>query len=225
MNRRNPSRIFPATVLGLTLVSSSCSPSGSTVLTADTPLHLEEHLDAATIVGSEIPADVPAAVEWRFDEPQPDWKPAPPRDPSAQTVKVSRTVDALRMIVREPHCGGPTTDFIRYARDGIYIDLPDWNREDWAYVDVRARASGGVAILGIGFNLPDGDLKAMMDRGVSDRGFAFLGTQLFSFFGNQADVVNDGSVQTYRMRADRSYRSEFWEGPWKQLGEIGRAHV
>ena len=209
---------------GLLLPSVLCLGCGGPApLTVDMPLHLEDHLDVATIVGSEVPEDVPAPVEWRFDESQPDWKPAPPRDPSAQRVKVSRTVDALRMIVREPHRGGPTTDFIRYARDGIYIDLPDWNREDWAYVDVRARASGGVAILGIGFNLPDGELKAMMDREVSDRGFAFLGTQLFSFFGKQADVFNDGSVQTYRMRADWSYRSEFWEGPWKQLGVFAQA--
>ena len=70
MNRRNPSRIFPATVLGLTLVSCSGSPSGSAVLTADMPLHLERHLDAATIVGSEVPADVPTVMEWHFDEPQ-----------------------------------------------------------------------------------------------------------------------------------------------------------
>jgi hypothetical protein len=39
------------------------------VLTADMPLHLEEHLDVATIVGSEVPADAPAVMEWHFDEP------------------------------------------------------------------------------------------------------------------------------------------------------------
>ena len=38
--------------------------------------HLEDHLDAATIEGSEVPADLPEPVEWRFDEPQPGWKPA-----------------------------------------------------------------------------------------------------------------------------------------------------
>ncbi len=37
---RAASRIFPTTLLGLTLVSCSGSPSGSTVLTADMPLHL-----------------------------------------------------------------------------------------------------------------------------------------------------------------------------------------
>ena len=128
------SRTFLRTVpLLAVLLGVGCAgfETGPAPLTADVPLHLEDHLDVATIVGSDIPADAAAPVEWRFDEPQPDWKPVPPRDPSAQRVKVSRTVDALRMIVREPHRGGPTTDFIRYARDGIYIDLPDWNREDW----------------------------------------------------------------------------------------------
>ena len=38
---RAPSRIFPATVLILALASCSGPPSGSTVLTADMPLHLE----------------------------------------------------------------------------------------------------------------------------------------------------------------------------------------
>ncbi len=48
---------------------------GPAPLTVDMPLHLEDHLDVATIVGSEVPAEVLAPVEWHFDEPQPDWKP------------------------------------------------------------------------------------------------------------------------------------------------------
>ena len=44
--------ILPATLLSLTLVSCSGSPSDSTVLTADMPLHLEEHLDEAVITSA-----------------------------------------------------------------------------------------------------------------------------------------------------------------------------
>ena len=47
--------LSPTTVLSLALVSCSGSPSGSTVLTADMPLHLEQHLDAATIVDAYAP--------------------------------------------------------------------------------------------------------------------------------------------------------------------------
>ena len=200
--------------LVIMLLAFSCSgpESDQTLLTADVPLHLEEHLDAARIEGSQVPEDIPAPVEWRFDKPQPDWKPAHPRNPSAQKVKVSRTDDALRMMLREPD---PHSNWIARALDGIYIDLADWNREDWAYVDVRARASGGVALLGIGFNLPEGDLKAKITR--------WALPDLFFFPGEQADVFNDGSVQTYRMRADWSWRSGFWKGPWKQLGILAQA--
>ena len=58
-----------AALLGFPL--GACQ-NGPAPLTADVPLHLEDHLDAATVVGSEVPADVPVPVEWRFDEPQPD---------------------------------------------------------------------------------------------------------------------------------------------------------
>ena len=118
---RAASRIFPATVLGLTLVSCSGSPSGSTVLTADMPLHLEEHLDVATVVGSEVPADVPAVMEWLFDEPQPDWKPAYGYEFSQELVTLVRTGDALRVVLEEKHVDSDG-DICGY----VYTDLPDW---------------------------------------------------------------------------------------------------
>jgi hypothetical protein len=60
-------RILPVIMWTLPLLSCSGSPSDSPVLTAEMPLHLEEHLDAATIVGSEVPSEVPQPIEWRFD--------------------------------------------------------------------------------------------------------------------------------------------------------------
>ena len=60
------------------------------------PLHLEQHLDAATIVGSEVPADAPTVMEWHFDEPQDDWKPFI-GDPTIDPVEVIQLDDALRV--------------------------------------------------------------------------------------------------------------------------------
>ena len=58
-----------ATLLGFSLGGCQDAPAP---LTAEVPLHLEDHLGAAVITGSEVPSDVPEAVEWRFDEPQAD---------------------------------------------------------------------------------------------------------------------------------------------------------
>ncbi len=91
------SRIIAVTLLTLPLLSCSGSPSDSVVLTAEVPLHLEEHIDAATVVGSEVQADVPAAVVWHFAEPQPEWKVLEPWEPEQTRPELSRTEDALRI--------------------------------------------------------------------------------------------------------------------------------
>ena len=62
---------------------------------------LTDHLDAATVEGSEVPEDLPDPVEWRFDEPQPEWKPVVPMNPNVEPVKVERTDDALRLMLDE----------------------------------------------------------------------------------------------------------------------------
>ena len=161
MSGRAPSRTFAATVLSLTLVSCSGSPSGSTVLTADMPLHLEDHLDAATIVGSEVPAELLEPVEWHFDEPQPDWKPVVPLPNSMAPVQTEYTENALRLTLTEANRGPGRSDglnFWGYGREGlmwgaIYVDLPDHTLADWGTILVRARTSDEVRELDLAFNL------------------------------------------------------------------------
>ncbi len=163
---------LPAVLL---VISFAGCETGPDPLTAEMPLHLEEHLDAATIVGSEVPAEVPSAIEWRFDEPQPEWKPAPPWNRSIEPAQLTRTEDALRVTLTE--ATRPDGD----SRASIYINLPDWRREDWAYVLVRARTSEEFDLLGLGFNLRE-------DPG-SQGG-------PFRFWGEKIRVIYDGSVQT-----------------------------
>ena len=97
-------RVSFAAVVCLSMLLTGCADPGSdaVVLTADLPLHLEDHLDVATIEGSEIPTDVPEPVEWRFDEPQPGWKLAEPWTPTVPTIdaaSLAYTDDALRMVL------------------------------------------------------------------------------------------------------------------------------
>ncbi len=141
-------------------------------------------------------------MEWRFDEPQPQWKAAVPLDPSWKPLQAARTEDALRLSLIEA-----TSRVFPWGRSvygGVYVDLPDWQREDWAYVLVRVRTSADNPTVGVRFNLRE------------EAGPTLFGQAPFRFQGEFLFMVNDGSVQTYRLRADWSVGQ--WEGPWRQLG-------
>jgi hypothetical protein len=167
------------------------------------PLHLEENLNSAEIIAADAAGEMPASVEWRFDEPQPDWKPFSQSKPSPAPVRLSITDDALRVTLAAPpeEEGG--------SHGGIYVDLPDWQREDWAYVLVRARTSEKIDELGIRFNLRETD-----DAGEYEDYEEYMGP--FRYFGDTVSVIHDGSVQTYLLRAD--WTGGRWQGPWRQLG-------
>ena len=120
-----------ALLLGLAL--GACDDPA--VLTVDMPLHLEDHLDGATIVGSEVPANPAPTVEWRFDEPQPEWRPTPSWNPPYGTPELTQTGEGLRVTL---------TDRTRVPqgvlRGVMHVGLQDWDRGDWADVVIRARA-------------------------------------------------------------------------------------
>ncbi len=117
---------------------------GPAPLTVDMPLHLEDHLDAATVVGSEVPDDIPEPVEWHFDEPQEDWKPVVPWYPTMDPVEVTQLDDALRVALADgTRTNGPP------LWSGLVLEVPDWNYEDLAHFVVRARTTDDVRNLGI----------------------------------------------------------------------------
>jgi len=192
----------------LLLLSVLCLGCGGPApLTVDMPLHLEDHLDAATIVGSEVPAELLEPVEWHFDEPQPDWKPVVRREPGIKPVQLTRTEDALRLTLTEANRGSRDN-----LHGGIYIDLPDWSREDWAYVLVRARTSEKVDHIELQFNLSERP-QALANQPAPPE-------PTWTFNGEQIDVIHDGSTHTYLLRAD--WWGGQWGGPWQQLGiEVG----
>ncbi len=180
--------------------SRDTEPEQQTALTAEMPLHLEDHLDAAHIEGSEVPEDLPEPVEWRFDEPQPDWKPAKPIPAELEAVKPDRTEDALRLTL--------TTKNRRIGNSprllgAICVELPDWNLQDWAYVEIRARTGDPMRYIGLAFNYNE-----------EDRAW-----DLFPFYsiGDNAPLVTDGAIQTYRLSLDSPWMRK-WEGPWTHLG-------
>jgi arylsulfatase A-like enzyme len=151
------------------------------VLTAEKPLHLEEHLDVARIEGSEPPVAGPETIVWRFDEPQPDWKAfsliAPPN-----LREATRADDALRIRVTE--VGVPTIENESLFGAGIYIDAPSLLRLRPAHLMVRARTeSAGVVSVS----------SASLDDSQSRHGV----TGLFQEISEPTPIIADGSVQGY----------------------------
>src|SRR6185436_15664025 len=190
-------------LLLLPLILLACRPSGPEPLAARQPLHLEEHLAAARVDGSEVPKDLPEGVEWRFDHPQtspqPAWKPVVPLVPGIAPAAVSQEGGALRIHI------GEETRQRRRLTGGVYVDLPDWNRQDWAWMVVRARATGPAGHLTAWYNLR------------KEHGETFDTYMPFLSRGEVATLVADGSVQSYLLRADWT---TWWEGDpaWRQLG-------
>jgi arylsulfatase A-like enzyme len=187
-----------AASLVLALAAGCADPAAVRVLTADMPLHLEDYLDAATIEGSELPATIPEPVEWRFDEPQPDWKPAQPLNPRSVPAQMERTGDALRVTASEAGDRQPNG----VLNPIIYVDLPDWRREDWTEVLVRARTTS-VTQMAVGLSTWEGEAAPPATRRTLTG-------------GGSTPVVSDGTVQTYRIRPD--WRRAGPVGSWRRLG-------
>ncbi len=193
--------IILTTVLGL-LGCRDTEPEQQTTLTAEMPLHLEDHLDTAQIEGSDV-SDATKPVEWRFDEPQPDWKAIVARK-DVELAQVIQAEDALRIVLTQAN-SPMRPDGKNGSRLGsIYIDLPDWQREDWGQVMIRARASRGINSLWLGFNTR---------QSLADSNDPYT----FAAWGDNVRPVCDNSVQTYTLQLDK-IRGRSKEGPWRQLG-------
>lgn len=159
-------------------------------------------LIAAQVDRSPSPATIPGPVEWRFREPQPDWKSGLPLQDS-QPPGLERTTDALRVTLSD----GPRTSGEiprdRTLSGGIYVDLPDWRREQWAEVVVRARATAAVSSMEIGLDPWEG---------VAPAGAAQM---TFRARGGVTPIVRDGLVHTYRILLDWGSQRT---GPWRRVG-------
>lgn len=204
MRRTTYTRVgFTLSSLLLLALATSCSEKepGPQPLTVERPLHLEEHLDAATIMGAEPPTEEPVSMEWMFGEGTLEWKALEHFNPELPPPLIEQSDGVLRVSLTEAH-RDPREDRLH---GDIYVELPDLTRADWSHVLVRARTSEKIRNLLIGFNLISPDA---VEEDVGP----------FRFWGDEIPVVNDGTVRTYRLRADWSPKSlGKFEEPWQEL--------
>ncbi len=202
-------RLASISATGLLLILAAGCQRENGELAADVPLHLEEHLDAANVVGSEVPPDMPKPVVWNFEQPQPDWRPIVPLPlpvASAEPATVKRTKEGLEIRLTTANDFKFPWDDRPVLSGGIFVALPDWRREDWSEILVRARTSGKITFMTVGFRMREKVGPEPWER----YPFKFL---------SGMPVIRDGSVQTYTLRADWSHDyTDQWEGPWQHLG-------
>jgi hypothetical protein len=147
--RVKKSRVLLYAFLSVLLFGFGCSgpESDQPLLTAEVPLHLEDHLEKAAVTGSDVPDDVPQPEIWSFDVEQPDWKVLSLGDWPFEPAKLSRTDDALRVTLGKYKKEGEKKER-KVALGAFYVDVPDWTRDDWASVEVRARTADTMSIYG-----------------------------------------------------------------------------
>src|SRR5512139_1557917 len=81
-----------------------CRPT-ERALKANVPLHLEDHIDAARITGSDLPKNLAEPLEWRFDQDLSGWKATVPLRPGYRQARLSREESALRMTLTKENLG------------------------------------------------------------------------------------------------------------------------
>ena len=195
--RRAVHKTTAASIVGL-LTLMGCSDRGGTTLAVERPLHLGDHLDQAVVEGSDPPTETPAAMEWRFDGGEPGWRAFDHYDPPIPAPAFAAVDGAYQVSLTEAN-----HDPRGWGLHGeILVDLPQLRRGDWSHILIRARAEGGISGLGLAFNLRKNGEEPTQD---------FMPTP-WQFFGEDTDVIRDGTVHTYRLRADWS---PAWFGPWR----------
>jgi arylsulfatase A-like enzyme len=187
MNKRKGVLFFTIAII---LIGDSCSgpESDLQVITAELPLHLEEHIDVAGIEGSEVSEDLLVPVQWDFDTLQSDWKPVIPLQPSFAPARVTYSDNALRVAISEAnqYPGRP------FMLGCIYTDLPEWHPEHWESILVSLRTEDEIVGLQLAFNIRE-------QLGATPRE-----QSPFVLYSDGCNVVKDGQVHTYMLQVGRS---------------------
>jgi arylsulfatase A-like enzyme len=163
------------------------------VLSARVPLHLNDHLQDATIVASDLPVEPPAAVEWKFGKGGLRWTsfglPDKGEEFPKTPVETVDTEDAVSLILKAKN-----RDTLWRPYSGmIRADLLGWNREDWSHVIVQARA------------VQPGRMSLVFGSGGE-------------FLKSAGSVlISDGRVHSYRMPIRWEHLAD---AKWEQIGFV-----
>lgn len=200
---------------------------GPAPLEVEMPLHLEDHTEVATVVGSEIPMEGLQPITWTFETEEQVWHPVTTTVGTWSAAPDIRSEPGmLRVEVGSQNLIPATDGTAAY----FYAPVPDLDRADWGALVVRARVEGSLrtlrAFVNVRANAPGNDpLRLHADSVQRDQPWwpyaVFLG------LGGQVRLVSDGTVQTYRipLSLDAPHpHAVRWRGPIREIGlQVGNA--
>jgi len=138
--------------IGALLVSglAACSDSAP-VAPGVTAIHLEDRLADATIEGGVVRTDLAQALRWSFVEGAAGWRALPNLVPGGAPAEVTEREGSLSIRLTEASLAPP--DPTEVLVGGVVVDVSDFELSEWTHVLVKARATGPVEWVGIGYNV------------------------------------------------------------------------
>ncbi|QDU65283.1 sulfatase [Engelhardtia mirabilis] len=181
-SRRN----FRSLALGASFVAglSACSGAESPRQVVATAIHLEDQLDTATIEGGAVSEGLAPELRWSFEEGSAGWLALPNHFAGGAAAGVEERDGSLAVLLTESTRAPEESGEQLFG--GIYVDVSDFDLDDWSQVEVELRATGPVEWVGVGYN-------------VRETGGDTLDEQWPTvFYGAGTDVQPADDVRVYR---------------------------
>ncbi len=151
MNPRNISRLRSVGSL-IVIALAACSKAENFAGTA-AAIHLEDRLGSAQIEGGVVRPEVVKTLSWNFEKGAAGWQALPSHVPGGTAAEVAHVEGALQIRLTEssraPQEEGEGEELV----GGVYVDVPDFDLSQWSHVLVKARATGPVEWVGIGYDV------------------------------------------------------------------------
>ncbi len=129
---------------------AACSEPERAAL-APVAIHLEERLAAAEVEGGVVRADALPALAWSFDAGAAGWQPLPNLVPGGAPAEVAPGEGSLQIRLTETSLA--PADPGEVLAGGVFVDVADFDLSQWTHVLVKARATGPVEWVGIGYDV------------------------------------------------------------------------
>lgn len=182
----------------VTFCYQGCQPKGR-ALKANVPLHLEDHIAAARITGTDLPKNMAEPIEWRFAEDLAGWKATVPLRRGLKQARTSHEESALRMTLTKEN----RTPY-GYRMGSVYVDVPNLNHDDWEFIVIEVRTKDEISWISPAFNLSRKKGDNSEDQ------------SSFEYWGDDISVIKDGKVHAYVSRIGGAWPVDA-KAPWTAL--------